>query len=274
MRGSVEIDSDSWSQVKDPKKRKQIQDRLAQRARRKRLAENRSQQQQQEHRQSHHRGQDIVPTAFQGALLNHQPEHLSRDNTGISTNKSSTPIRYGIITETSPRLSNIPVQPNFGQWSSSTTATTSTGPSTSTSSTTTTTNVTSTPPNIGTDQILLTRHVSSVFAALHNNGLILGLRCGIQVPILSPPCTAKVPLSLHPSKTQMTVLHIPWIDRFPFPGMRDNVIRLSGMFDEEEFLNDLYQTNTFTILSESVSWDPGAWIMTKSFEEKWGFLFY
>lgn len=113
-----------------------------------------------------------------------------------------------------------------------------------------------------------------MFAALHNNGLILGLRCGIQVPILSPPCTAKVPLSLHPSKTQMTVLHIPWIDRFPFPGMRDNVIRLSGMFDEEEFLNDLYQTNTFTILSESVSWDPGAWIMTKSFEEKWGFLFY
>ncbi|KIW09823.1 hypothetical protein PV08_11924 [Exophiala spinifera] len=174
------------------------------------------------------------------------------------------------------------------------TITTTTSSSSSTTTTTTTTSSTTlatapaaaaesgassteattpTKPMIGSGQNLLTRHVSSVFAALHNNGLILGLRCGIQVPILSPPCTSKVPLSLHPSKTQMTVLHIPWIDRFPFPGMRDKVIRLNGMFDEEEFLNDMFQMSTFDILPDSVSWDPNAWIMTQSFEEKWGFLF-
>ena len=88
----------------------------------------------------------------------------------------------------------------------------------------------------------------------------------------------------------MTVLHIPWIDRFPFPKMRDNVISLSGVIDEEEFrtsllstpksslltpvVADLFTTDSFVIVPESVSWDPMAWVVTKSFEEKWGYLFY
>ena len=128
--------------------------------------------------------------------------------------------------------------------------------------------------SIGVDHCLLTKHVSSVFAALFNNGRILGIPCGIQVPILSRPCTAKVPLSLRPTHTQMHILHIPWIDRFPFPKMRDSVIQLSGIIDEEEFLGDLFTTDSFTILPGSVSWDPMRWIVAKPFEEKWGYLFY
>lgn len=128
--------------------------------------------------------------------------------------------------------------------------------------------------SIGSDHSLLTKHVSTVFAALFNNGLILGIPCGIQVPILSRPCTAKTPLSLHPTERQMTVLHIPWIDRFPFPNMRDNVIQLSGIIDEEVFLCDLFTTDSFTIAPDSVSWDPTVWVVTKPFEDKWGYLFY
>jgi hypothetical protein len=72
----------------------------------------------------------------------------------------------------------------------------------------------------------------------------------------------------------MTVLHVPWIDRFPFPQMRDNAIRMScrDNFDEEEFLFDVFMGETFTITPGSLSWDPSAWAVTKSFEEKWRFL--
>jgi hypothetical protein len=115
---------------------------------------------------------------------------------------------------------------------------------------------------------------SSVFAALFTNGLILGLRCGIQIPILSPPCTAKVPPSLRPTKLQMTVLHIPWIDRFPFPKMRDNVIRLScDGFDEDELFSDIFIRDSFIITPGSLSWDAAGWTMVKSFQIKWGHLF-
>lgn len=115
---------------------------------------------------------------------------------------------------------------------------------------------------------------SSVFAALFTNGLILGLRCGIQIPILSPPCTSKVPPSLRPTKLQMTVLHIPWIDRFPFPKMRDNVIRLSCEgFDEDELFSDIFINESFTIAPGSPSWDAAGWTMAKSFQIKWGHLF-
>ena len=72
--------------------------------------------------------------------------------------------------------------------------------------------------------------------------------------------------------------------------MRDNVISLSGVIDEEEFrtslpstpksclltpvVADLFTTDSFVIVPGSVSWDPMAWVVTKSFEEKWGYLFY
>lgn len=125
-----------------------------------------------------------------------------------------------------------------------------------------------------TNQDLLLRRVSTVFAALFNNGRILNIPFGLQVPILSQPCTAAVPPSLHPTETQMTILHFPWIDRFPFPKMRDNVIRLCGIIDEEEFLADIFTTDSFTIVPDSVSWDPMGWVISKQFEQKWGYLFY
>jgi hypothetical protein len=128
--------------------------------------------------------------------------------------------------------------------------------------------------SIGAETCLNPMRDSSVFAALFTNGLILGLRCGIQIPILSPPCTPKVPPPLRPTRLQMTILHIPWIDRFPFPKMRDNVIRLSCEgFDEDELFSDIFIRESFTITPGSLSWDPAGWNMAKSFQCKWGHLF-
>ncbi|EON63144.1 hypothetical protein W97_02371 [Coniosporium apollinis CBS 100218] len=218
MLAHLQTDSDCWHGVQDPKKRKQIQDRLAQRARRKRRAES-------SQALALRGAQEDIPTdAFAVTII-----ELPFNTSPASLDSSASPASC----------------PSFGSELS-----------------------------IGVDHSLLTKHVSSVFAALFNNGRILGIPCGIQVPILSRPCTAKTPLSLHPTQSQMTVLHIPWIDRFPFPKMRDNVIQLSGIIDEEVFLCDLFTTDSFTIVPGSVSWDPMAWVVTNPFEKKWGYLFY
>lgn len=72
----------------------------------------------------------------------------------------------------------------------------------------------------------------------------------------------------------MTVLHIPWIDRFPFPGMRNNAISLSCEgFDDEDFFRDVFTQESFDIRPGFQTWDPAAWVMIDSFRQKWGYLF-
>jgi hypothetical protein len=127
--------------------------------------------------------------------------------------------------------------------------------------------------SLGSDHCLISNLNNSVFAALFKNGRILGIPCGSQIPWKSRHCGPEIPATLRPTALQMTTLHIPWIDRFPFPKMRDNTILLGGIIDEEDFLNDLFTTENFTVVPGSVSWDPNGWIIAKEFGKKWGYLF-
>ncbi|KAL7932131.1 hypothetical protein V8C35DRAFT_308563 [Trichoderma chlorosporum] len=49
----------------------------------------------------------------------------------------------------------------------------------------------------------------------------------------------RLPDSLAPTKLQLTCPHSNWIDVFPFPKMRDNLIRWENYFSHAEFLTDL-----------------------------------
>lgn len=113
----------------------------------------------------------------------------------------------------------------------------------------------------------------TVWAALYVNGSIMGLTCSMCFPSKSKPAASNVPAILHPTAIQLYSIHPPWIDRFPFPRMRDNLVTLIGLLDEEEFLQDLFCMSSFKIKSGGASWDPNAWTISKSFCAKWGFLF-
>lgn len=114
----------------------------------------------------------------------------------------------------------------------------------------------------------------TAYAALYNNGRILGLRCSLDtIAVSAVPDTAIVPLSLRPSLLQLTVPHHTWIDRFPLQAFRDNMISMAGIFDEEDFLADIFEMESLHIKPGAASWDPEAWTLGLAFSGKWGYLF-
>jgi len=114
----------------------------------------------------------------------------------------------------------------------------------------------------------------AIHAALWNHGIILGIPCDYNACLSrrqSPQ--AGIPSSLLPSPLQLSTTHLTWIDRFPFPRLRDNMILLSDILDQQAFQMDIFITRTLVLAEGRKSWEEGAWRMTKEFAARWGYLF-
>jgi hypothetical protein len=112
----------------------------------------------------------------------------------------------------------------------------------------------------------------TVLGALYINGRILGLTCSGSVPGKSVPVSDDIPRPLHPTELQLTTIHARWIDRIPIPRMRDNMITLFGVLEDEEIIADIFTQPSFFITPGLASWDPRAWKIEKPFADKWGYL--
>ncbi|KAH7148182.1 hypothetical protein EDB81DRAFT_758635 [Dactylonectria macrodidyma] len=89
------------------------------------------------------------------------------------------------------------------------------------------------------------------------------------------------PTHLLPTQLQKTVTHHSWIDLFPIPGLRDNVLQgiETGRYDEDELCNTLccdlldFETGTIALLVVwGESWDATGWEFSPDFFKKWGVL--
>lgn len=56
--------------------------------------------------------------------------------------------------------------------------------------------------------------------------------------------------------------------------MRDSLIKLQGVLDEEEIVRDIFTMPSWTIIAGRASWDPKAWKIEKEWAKKWGWLMY
>ncbi|KAH8684419.1 hypothetical protein BGZ60DRAFT_397534 [Tricladium varicosporioides] len=114
-----------------------------------------------------------------------------------------------------------------------------------------------------------------------------------------------IPPALYPTHTQKTISHPSYINMFPFPKFRDNLIRYQDSFNPYELCNDLFgeivrengsgafgsvRMGTFSDVDESESesdgltwkrtgmivwgesWDPDGWEVTPKFLRKWSWL--
>ncbi|KAK4940270.1 hypothetical protein LTR10_019590 [Elasticomyces elasticus] len=93
--------------------------------------------------------------------------------------------------------------------------------------------------------------------------------------VKSPVEFLALPDPLRPSPLQLAVAHPRWIDRFPFPRFRDNMILLIGLVDLDQFIGDMFGMASLILRPETqrATWDPAAWIIGNNFASKWGYLF-
>jgi len=131
------------------------------------------------------------------------------------------------------------------------------------------------------------------FSALASNATVLSismldLECdeGISpfnLPGPRPPDATDgalfTPDSLSPTALQRAISHHPWVDLFPFPGMRDNILRRldAALLNEDELCSDLLTPDeTDGALGPLVVWgepcNAASWEISPEFLRKWGCL--
>ncbi|KAL3474594.1 hypothetical protein BJX99DRAFT_260191 [Aspergillus californicus] len=131
---------------------------------------------------------------------------------------------------------------------------------------------------------LLTLSKVNVFRAFIGNMIALGMSPGpewMMEEALSPFSTLlpgyarddELPPSLRPTPLQRTELHHPWLDFFPFPRLRDNLIS-AGDFDDHPLCLDIM--GFWDVTNESCGmlvWgdptDPRNWEVSETFLQRW-----
>lgn len=132
------------------------------------------------------------------------------------------------------------------------------------------------PQFINYEHMRLPKFAWPLCAALAYHGLMQGTVCdSCMDDIQSPTDYLLLPAPLRPSSLQLAVKHRNWIDRFPFPHLRDNMILLADRISLDSFVYDLFNIPSLTLRheGEKCTWSPTSWRMERDFGRKWGYLF-
>lgn len=86
------------------------------------------------------------------------------------------------------------------------------------------------------------------------------------------------PKNLLPTDLQRRVAHHPWIDLFPWPRLRDNILMgvVAGLIDEDELCCDIIEVRNENpcLIVWGEPGDVQSWEVSESFLRKWGFLIH
>lgn len=93
------------------------------------------------------------------------------------------------------------------------------------------------------------------------------------------PSSPNTPKCLEPTPVQRSVAHHPWLDIFPFPKFRDNMILAqdANILDDDELCEDVAEANLENIERPGlIVWGdaslPHSWEVSPKFLRKWGWL--
>jgi hypothetical protein len=133
----------------------------------------------------------------------------------------------------------------------------------------------------------------NIYKALQRNAEILGIvaeyydyegispftKNGPTLGTTSPLIANEWPVNLRPTQLQRSIQHHPWIDVFPWPKFRDNLLQAfehPDLCDEDELCRDVVEygdlNNKPVLLVWGDAWDPHNWEVTSDFLTKWGWL--
>ncbi|KAB5530389.1 hypothetical protein GE09DRAFT_1041313 [Coniochaeta sp. 2T2.1] len=132
--------------------------------------------------------------------------------------------------------------------------------------------------------MLLTVIRFNIFRALIENMHSLGFNLDwLEHDALSPFCHLKdaaqsgmlpSPVSLSPTLLQRTVEHHPWIDLFPLPQMRDNILRTGVSYDDgplcQVLVDDRRCLGAWSgLIVWGDPWDTYSWEVSEEFARDW-----
>ena len=129
---------------------------------------------------------------------------------------------------------------------------------------------------LSTDHYFICWPAWGIYHALTQHGLMQGTNCpDAEGDAVSPRKYLSLPEFLRPTPLQLAKVHKRWIDRFPFPRMRDNMILLDGLVDLEDFIRDLFGKDSLCLRpdAQGPTWEPKSWFLGTEFSLKWGYLF-
>ena len=114
-------------------------------------------------------------------------------------------------------------------------------------------------------EILEDEAVSTFYSDNMPGSIVEGGESGVKV------------LALQPTAMQRRVEHHPWIDIFPFPRMRDNILGAGEEFDDVPLCQALIEicgpaNDEAGILVWGDPWDPKSWEVSEGFAKKWGWV--
>ncbi|KAJ5483797.1 hypothetical protein N7530_003043 [Penicillium desertorum] len=89
-----------------------------------------------------------------------------------------------------------------------------------------------------------------------------------------PDDNSLIPANLQPTRLQKSIRHHPWLDFFPFPKMRDNLIEAGDDWDDEQLCHDIMgfwgkSTMDAGMLVWGEPWNVQNWEVTEPFLKKW-----
>ncbi|KAL2064065.1 hypothetical protein VTL71DRAFT_4559 [Oculimacula yallundae] len=170
---------------------------------------------------------------------------------------------------------------------------------------------------LSSDHLLHLIHFNVFRGLITNKSILRGrtLQSKINLDILLPNCRnlcdglalirskpgQVIPSSLNPTYVQASIAHSSWMNMFPFPAIRDNLIKAEKDFDHEELCFDLFgemisswtldarpalqevrgwdddNEGEFTARRKGLilwgePWDKNAWEVTPGFIQKWAWL--
>lgn len=131
--------------------------------------------------------------------------------------------------------------------------------------------------------LLLTLIQFNVFRALVTNTSALGFTMAwmdaeaespFNTPNVGYDINLSCPVHLRPTALQRAIEHHPWIDLFPIPELRDNILRLGDSYDDTplciqmlEFCDIPHEKTG--LIAWGDPWDPCGWEISEEFLRKW-----
>lgn len=121
--------------------------------------------------------------------------------------------------------------------------------------------------------------ISTINTHLHSSKASTDLHV---FPPLSSRDSSLLPPSLHPTLLQKSTSHPHWIDIIPHPVFRDNLIKASGHFDEDQLWSDVVgglfegfpddEVEARGIVMWETPWLWEGWELSEGFVKSWGWL--